>query len=129
MKITLIILGYLKWHYSKAIYSLTNIWKNFLFFIFEYFSINLLFKNFFSPWKRMTNNYPKKFSAKKYFYTFTANLIVRVVGMIMRLCLIIIGLASYALLALFYPVALILWLFLPLIILILITDGLILIIK
>ena len=129
MKITLIILGYLRWHYGQAFFSLISIWKNFLYFVFEYFSIKLLFVNFFDPWKRMADSYSKKFELKKYFYTFIANLIMRTVGMIMRLFLIIVGLTCYILLALLFPVAVILWVSLPLIILILILAGSIIIIK
>jgi hypothetical protein len=129
MKIIFIILGYLKWHYSKAISSLSDIWKNFLYFTSNFFSIKLLFQNFFDPWKRMTDSYPKSFDLKKYFYAFIANLIVRIVGMIMRTGLIIIGLASYIIMALLYPIILIIWILLPLFIITLIIIGLILIIK
>ena len=129
MKIVLIILGYLRWHYGQAISSLTNIWKNFLYFIYEFFSIKLLFRNFFDPWKRMTDNYPKSFDLKEYSYIFLVNLIVRIVGIIMRTILIIAGLTCYIILALFYPVALIIWLLLPLIIIVLVGTGLFLIIK
>ena len=129
MKTILIILGYLRWHYGKAIISLTIIWKNFLNFIFNFFSINLLFKNFFDPWKRMTDSYPSSFDLKKYFYAFMTNMIVRVVGMLMRGFLIIIGLAVYVLFALLYPVTLIIWLVLPLFVLGLFLLSLFLIIK
>lgn len=129
MKTILVIFGYLKWHYGKALCSLTNIWKNFLFFVFEFFSIKPLFKNFFDPWKRMADSYPPHFDLKKYFYTFMTNLIVRIVGIILRSVLILIGLTCYVLLALLYPVALVTWLSLPFVIFILIGTGLSLIIK
>ena len=128
MKIILIILGYLKWHYGKAVSSLADIWKNFLYFVSEFFSLKLLFRNFFDPWKRMTDGYPKSFDLRKYFYAFIANSIVRVVGMIMRSVLIVIGLSCYVLLALAYPLALIIWLILPLFIITLIGTGLFLVI-
>lgn len=128
MQITLVILGYLKWHYSKAISSLGKIWKNFLYFVFDFFSIGLLFKNFFDPWKRMTDNYPKSFDFKIYFAVFITNLITRIIGIIVRLVLIIIGLACYILLTLLFPVALAIWLVLPFIIILLIIEGVFLII-
>jgi hypothetical protein len=129
MRTSLIIFGYLKWHYSKAIYSLTEIWGNFLYFIFEFFSISLLFKNFFDPWKRMSDQYPKNFDLKKYFYAFVTNIIVRIVGIIMRTVLIIIGLSCYILTAIFYPIVIIVWLVLPFILLAMFGLGLSLIIK
>ena len=127
MEIILIILGYLKWHYSKAISSLTNIWKNFLYFISEFFSIKLLFQNFFDPWKRMSDGYPKSFDLKKYFFAFITNVIVRVVGMIMRSALIIISLICYIFSILLLPIVLVCWLLLPFIIIFLIGTGLFLI--
>ena len=129
MQIILIILGYLKWHYGQAISALWNTWKNFLFFVYEFFSIRLLFKNFFDSWKRMTDSYPKSFKLKEYFFIFTTNMITRVVGMVMRTFLIIIGLTCYILLALAFPFALIVWLLLPFIIIALIGTGLFLLIR
>lgn len=129
MKITQIILGYLKWHYSKAIYSLSQVWNNFLYFISEFFSLKLLFKNFFAPWKRMSDRYPTSFNLKDYFYAFMTNLIIRIVGMIMRSFIIIIGSICFIIFALLYPVIIISWLILPLIVIALMTLGLILIFK
>jgi len=129
MKMIVIILGYLKWHYGKALVSLTKIWKNFLYFIFEFFSIKPLFKNFFDPWKRMADSYPSSFDIKKYLFTLIANSIVRIVGMMMRAFLIIIGLFCYILLILIYPLALAIWILLPLIVLWLIFSGMLLMIK
>jgi hypothetical protein len=129
MRIILIILGYLKWHYGQAIPALWNTWKNFLYFIYEYFSIKLLFKNFFDSWKRMTNGYPQSFNLKEYLFVFIANMITRAVGMIMRTFLIIVGLTCYILLALALPFALVTWLLLPFIIIALIGTGLFLLIK
>lgn len=129
MQVILIILGYTKWHYTKAVYSLSEIWKNFLNFVYIYFSIKTLFVNFFEPWKRMADEYPKKFDLQIYFNTFITNSIMRVVGIIMRISLIIMGLICYLLLLVLYPVIMIIWIFLPIIALILIGTGIILIIK
>lgn len=129
MKTTLIILGYLKWHYGKALFSLTTIWKNFLIFTYNYFSITNLFKNFFDPWKRMSDPYPNKFNFKEYFYTFLANSIVRIIGILMRAVFMTIGLAFCIILALLYPLALIAWLCLPIILIYLICNGVFLIIS
>lgn len=129
MKTLAIIFGYIKWHYGKAIISLSKIWKNFLFFIFDFFSIKLLFQNFFDPWKRMTDYYPKSFDIKKYFYSFINNLIMRLVGMLMRTGMIIVSFISLIIFILIYPLILLLWLILPFIVLALILNGLFFIIK
>jgi len=129
MQIILIILGYIKWHYGKSLLSLTKVWRNFLYFILDFFSMKLLFRNFFDPWKRMADNYPKNFNLKKYLYVLITNIIVRVVGIMMRTILIITGLSCYILLILFYPIVLSIWLVLPFIVIILIGLGINLIIK
>ena len=110
MQLVLVILGYLKWHYGKALRSLTRVWGIFLSFILEYFSVQLLFRNFFDPWKKMTDSYPNSFDLKKYFYAAVTNLIVRIFGMIMRSALIILGLISCALFALLFPFVFLGWL-------------------
>jgi hypothetical protein len=129
MRIISIIFGYLGWHYGQALISLTRIWGNFLFFSKEFFSLRLLFSNFFDPWKRMSDRYPTNFNIKEYFYAFITNIIVRVFGMIMRSFLIIIGLGAYVLLAILYPLIILLWILLPLITTAILIVGILLIIK
>ncbi len=129
MKIFLILLGYLKWHYGKALLSFSQIWGNLFYFINIFFSFDLLFKNFFDPWKRMADQYPKFFDLKLYLTAFVTNSIVRIVGMIMRTFLIILGLLTYMFLTLLYPIVLIFWLVLPLLLIMAIYYSLILLIS
>jgi hypothetical protein len=129
MKIIIMILGYLRWHYGKAILALSRIWKNFIYFVFTFFSIRLLFKNFFDPWKRMSDGYPHNFNLKKYFYAFLTNLIVRMVGMIMRAALILIGFFCLLIMILLYPLVIISWFILPFFVIFTAGLGLFLIIK
>jgi hypothetical protein len=129
MKIIFIILGYIHWHYGRAVYSLISIWKDFLIFTFEYFSLNKTFANFFQPWKRLNSEYPKNFDLKIYLSTFMVNMIVRIIGMLMRALLIVVGLASCLFMLLLYPLVLIIWLALPFLIVFIFIGGIILLIK
>lgn len=129
MKVIAILLGYLKWHYSRAIFSLVKIWRNFLFFLLEFFSLKLLIKNLLDPWKRMTDPYPKTFSFKSYLFSFITNSITRVVGIVMRLGLLIIGVVVVFLFCLALPIFISLWLILPLLILFMAGVAIYLIIK
>jgi hypothetical protein len=129
MKIIFIILGYIRWHYGRAIYSLIDILKNLLNFTFYYFSINKAFLNFFQPWKRLDSKYPKNFDFKIYLSTFIVNLIVRIIGMFMRSLLIVIGLIFYFIMLLLCPIILITWIILPFIIIFIFGLGIILIFK
>ena len=127
MKFLTTFLGYLKWHYGKALVTTFSLWKNILFFLFAFFSIKSLLGNFFTPWKRLADSYPKKFNLKIYFFTFLANTIMRTVGIILRSIIIIIGLASCLLFIMLLPISLVIWLALPIITAYLIIDGLVLI--
>jgi len=129
MNIILVILGYLKWHYGKAVRSLGSVWKNFLYFILDFFSIQLLFENFFDPWKKMTDPYPSLIEFKEFFYILVTNIITRIIGIIMRTILLLIGLVCYIIFAILYPLALIIWLALPIIITVMIISSLYLIFK
>lgn len=124
MNIMIIILGYLKWHYTNAIFSLGKIQNNFFYFITEFFSIKLLVKNFFDPWKKMNYSYPERFNPKEFFYTLMTNLIVRIIGILMRSGLLLISLIICLLFIALYPFIILIWLLLPLIVASLILGGL-----
>jgi hypothetical protein len=127
MKFLKIFLGYLKWHYTSALISTFSFWKNILVFLFNFFSIKSLISNFFAPWKRLADSYPKQFNLQKYLFTFLVNTIMRLVGMLFRTIIIIIGFAVCAGYIILLPVGLVFWLALPLIAIFLIVYGLILI--
>lgn len=128
MKFLTVFIGYLKWHYCKALLTTFSFWKNILVFLFNFFSIKNLSGNFFTPWKRLADSYPKHFNLKNYFFIFLVNTIMRIVGMILRLIVILIGLACCAIYILAIPLSLLIWLTLPFIIIVLILYGLVLII-
>jgi len=123
MEILIVILGYIKWHYSRAVLSLSTIWKNLFSFLFNYFSVKFLFLNFFDPWKKMSDSYPKFFNIKKYLDVFLANLIMRTVGIIMRTILLIVSFLSFILLILLYPLFLVIWILLPGLVILLAGTG------
>ena len=102
--------GYLKWHYSKALIATFAFWKNILIFLFNFFSVKSLIGNFFTPWKRLADNYPKKFNLKTNFFIFLVNTIMRTVGIILRSVLIFLGLTCCLVYIIFLPVSLLIWL-------------------
>jgi len=110
MKFLRIFLGYVKWHYTRAIISLSITWKNLSRFLFEYFSIKPLLLNFFSPWKRKIDAYKKGSGLDKWFESIVINIIMRIVGMIVRSVVILIGFIVWVIFVLLFPVALIVWL-------------------
>jgi len=86
-----IIIQSLIWHYFDMPKNILRAWRNFLLFNLNYFSITLLLKTFFSPWRRDSWSYPKGFDIGQYLEVFFSNLISRVLGAIVRSVLIILG--------------------------------------
>lgn len=119
--------NYFIWHYGKAFSQLKLISYNFVTFFFNFFSISILIKSFFSPWRRMGEDYPSQgLDIKQFFTALIINFLMRLVGIFMRTIIILFGLAFIFLLIILIPVAFIFWFFLPIIIGVLFIGGLIL---
>jgi len=129
MKYLSIFFGYLKWHYGKALATTFSFWKDILVFLFNFFSIKSLLGNFFTPWKRLADNYPKRFNLQIYFFTFLVNTIMRIVGILLRSTVLIIGLVCCAAYIILLPISLVVWILLPILIIALIILGIILIVS
>lgn len=67
-------------------------WKNFLRFGLNLFSVGLLLKTLFSPWRKYTVSYGRGFDFGGFFGTLLSNLIFRLVGAIIRGIFIFFGL-------------------------------------
>lgn len=115
---------YLEWHYFDVLAEIIFGWRNFLFFIFNYFSINILFKTFFSHWHKYFLYYGKTISLSWYSEVFVFNMMSRIIGMILRTFLIIIGTISGLFVFFFGIVFILVWIFLPLILFFGILYGL-----
>ncbi len=86
-----IFLQYLIWQIFDVPKNILAAWRNFLKFGLNYFSIFLLLKTLFSPWRKYKMSYGKGFDIGRFFEVFSANLISRILGAIMRIILIFIG--------------------------------------
>ena len=87
-----IFLQYLIWQFFDVPKNILVGWRNFLLFNLNYFSLPLLLKTFFSPWRRFRWYYPRGFDIGKYLETFFSNLISRFLGAGVRIVLIFFGL-------------------------------------
>ena len=110
-----IILQRISWHFYEVPREILVVWRNFLLFNLDYFSIPLLLRTFFSPWRRYRESYSRGFDIGRFLETFFANLIYCILGAIMRSFLIIIGLFSEALIFFAGLVAFFGWIILPVI--------------
>ena len=69
-----------------------TIWKNMLWFVQSFFSIKLLLKTFFSPWKRLQERHYRSEGISEFFANIIVNTLMRIVGIVIRTVVIIIGL-------------------------------------
>ncbi len=106
------------WYYSETPRNLLIAWRNFIFFNLNYFSIPLLLRTFFSPWRRYRWDYPRGFDIKGYFETFISNLTSRILGAMCRTVLILVGVATLIFTFIFGLIIFCGWLLLPIILLI-----------
>jgi len=114
MKTTLwLIPYYISWHYTLAIKNILNIWKNFLWFIFNFFSIPTLLKTFFAPFQRLQERYRGGLDIEDLLSTVFINTLMRIVGMIFRSILIVLGLISYLAMVVVGVSFLLIWILLP----------------
>ncbi len=121
-----IILQFWKWYYTRAVKGLINIWKNFIIFVQEYYSIPLLLRTLFSPWKRDVTRKPRGLDIKKLFEALAFNAISRTIGFLVRSVTIIFGLICLLGVIVLGFIALIVWLILPFVLIFLIIMGILL---
>lgn len=105
------------WHFFEVPGSILKAWKNFLLFNLNYFSIPLLLKTLFYPWRRYKVSLGKGFDIGRYFEALFSNLIFRILGAVMRSILIFIGLLVEIFIFLGGIIVFIGWLVLPVLLL------------
>ncbi len=112
MRGSLFLFDYLVWHYSRAFRDIGALWFNFAWFVTHFFSIPLLLRTLFSPWKRLSDEYERA-GVEKIAETFVFNLMSRVLGFIVRVIFLCIGLSILLALLIGFILFIGLWLFLP----------------
>lgn len=120
---------YLKWHYYLGYYYVSVMYKNLLVFLFEYFTIKSLIKEFFLPWKRLSGSYKGVKNISSFFMVLIQNMIMRVVGIILRALVLFVGCIVILIFIPVYPIAIVLWTVFPLLIISLIIFGIALILS
>jgi len=105
------------WHFYEMPKFLFSVWKNYLKFGSNYFSIPLLLKTLFSPWRKYKWIYPKGFDVVEFFNTLISNTFSRILGSMCRVVLIILGIISQILIFIAGILVILFWIFIPLTIL------------
>lgn len=123
-------LQYLMWHYTRGIRDVLLFWQNMLWFISNFFSIPILMRNLFSPWRALEDKRTTTaFVLSDVLSVFLINTIMRVVGFFIRIIFLSVGFALYVLMALSGPLLLIVWLLLPIIMVASLVAGIALIVS
>ncbi len=118
-----LVFSYFVWHYTIALKDLFNLSRNFLWFIFHFFSISVLLKTLFSPWQKLNETYKGGFDFNAFFETLIVNVLMRIVGFFIRLFMVIAGIISWILTFVALLCTFVLWIFLPFIIIILFISS------
>jgi len=111
----MIFFQYLAWHFVDTPRTFGRAWRNYLYFVLNYFSVPLLLKTFFSHWRRYASPYGKGFDPKRYIETFVFNVMSRVIGMILRTLFIILGIVAETFVFSVGLAILLVWIILPLV--------------
>jgi hypothetical protein len=111
-----IIVMWFLWQFYEMPKFLFSIWRNYLFFGLDFFSIPLLLKTLFSPWRKYNWVYPKNFDIKEFFNTLISNFVSRILGAMCRIVLIIVGAVAQFFIFIIGIVVIILWLLIPFVI-------------
>ena len=112
-----ILISWILWQFFEMPKFLLKVWANYFVFASNLFSLPLLLKTFFAPWRKYRWTYPKGFNIGEFFNTLVSNTISRVLGAIMRIILILTGIICQVLVAVFGFIIFLGWLISPFIIL------------
>lgn len=117
--------NYLLWHYSAAYADIFGITKNFLWCVHHIFALGDVIRSLFAPFKRLQEErvniirHPKEF-----FANLTVNILMRIVGFVIRTILILFAIASFLAVLLLALAFILLWTILPGVVVYLFISGL-----
>jgi hypothetical protein len=108
---------YFSWHYSQGTISYFKIWKNLVWFLWNFFSIKILLKTFFAPFEKLKENYTGGLDIENWLSSILITTLMRLVGMFARSVIIILGLVTISAFSIIGFFGIFVWLTLPRIIL------------
>ncbi|PJE59103.1 MAG: hypothetical protein COU83_00455 [Candidatus Portnoybacteria bacterium CG10_big_fil_rev_8_21_14_0_10_40_22] len=102
-----------QWYYAIAPKKILKTWRNVLSFGWNFFSIGLLFKTLFAPWKRDITKSTSGFDPKAWLESLVMNLISRLIGAFVRGWVILLGLFFEIIILIFGVLFFLGWLIFP----------------
>lgn len=114
---------YLLWHYTRAFYDLFHVWRNFLWFVIHFFSLPQLVRNWFSPFKRITEGRGEAWNIEDLAGYIIIGLLSRMIGGLIRTIYIGLGLISLGLVVILGLSTFLVWAVAPAGIVVLLAGG------
>ncbi|MCR4311075.1 MAG: hypothetical protein NUV54_00685 [Candidatus Taylorbacteria bacterium] len=122
MPLAKILWYYIVWHYTRAWSDMRRVASNYLWFTSNFFSIDLLLRTLFSPWKRLSISGGRG-KEDSLFGALIINTLMRFVGFGIRLFTIAVGAVALCIVFAIAVVSAVVWLLLPAIIVVLFFAG------
>lgn len=113
---------YLRWHYGQALRSYGRLAVDCLWYSERVFSIRFLLRTLLLPWKRRNEQYLGG-GIEKYFEAVVVSFLSRVVGVVIKLPIIVVGCVLWLCLLLVLVLGFGLWLMAPVLLLGMIVGG------
>ena len=108
-----IALVFWRWYYGEAVKDILTGWRNYIIFSLNYFSIPLLLRTLFSPWRRDITKKPRGLDVQRIFEYVAFNSISRGLGFLVRFFTIIAGIIFSLVVVISGFVFFVIWLILP----------------
>lgn len=115
--------AYILWHYSSALSGIATLSIRALWFMTHFFSLSLLLRTLFSPWKRLHETYQGGLNLENLFSIIVVNTLMRIVGALFRIVVIAIGVICVIGVAVLSILFFVVWLLAPLVIITLFSVG------
>ena len=111
------------WYFFERPRSIIMVWKTILLFNLNYFSVPILIKTYFSPWRKYRSSYSGTFEFGKNIESFVFNSMSRIIGAILRTFFILLGIITGLLILLLGLVLVVLWFLSPVLIIAIFIFG------
>ncbi|MEK7621656.1 MAG: hypothetical protein AAB415_00590 [Patescibacteria group bacterium] len=76
---------YFAWHYTTGLADCLRLVANFLWFGYHFFSVPVITRTLFSPWRRLGESYRKGFDPERILETLIVNILMRLFGFLIRI--------------------------------------------